>query len=713
MSGLSRVVLFGSAAAQRKLGVLLAVCCIVLSSVGVYWNSLDAPFIFDDFPSIRDNTTIRDLASLGTVLSPPPEGSGVTGRPIVNLSLALNYAIGGLEVGGYHWFNVILHTMSGLVLFGLVRRTLTLPTLKEKFGERATLMAMIIAVIWCVHPLQTESVTCVIQRTELLFSFWYLLTFYLFVLGVDERSHRRISPGSWHCLAVISCLLGMASKEVMVSAPLVVLLYDRTFVAGTFREAWRLRWLSYVGLAATWGLLAYLVIDVGGSRGAAAGFGLGISWWSYLLKQCEAIVLYVKLAFWPYPLVLDYGTAVVLDMREVFFQGIAILLAVIATVYALFKHPMWGFAGMWFFCILAPSSSFVPLVSQTMAEHRMYLPLAMIAAIVVLGSYALLKNRATGLWLAISITLGITTVLRNKDYSSSLSLWTDTVTKWPSNSRAHYNLGIELTPHDRNRAKEHYRTAIRLKSDYAAANYNLGLLYIKDRDFSSAISFLEAAVRMAPHKPEYHRSLGRVYALMGKSVESLNHLLTAQKLAPALKNGGSNRDLDDIEEGIRLLEQQVQRVPDKASNHNNLGRVYAKQGRAEESLEYFRNAHALDPKNAGAAFNYGLQLLNLKRAEEALDPLTQAVLIIPDNFKYRVQLSRALRGVGRFTEANEQLDVAAGVLRGDEAENKLLLARELMITGRKLHAVRLLKDLAREDPSDPKIRSALKEAEAD
>ncbi|MEO6876250.1 MAG: hypothetical protein ABI222_15655, partial [Opitutaceae bacterium] len=361
--------------------IALAGGTLVLAVVAAYANSWNAPFVFDDFMAITQNPTIRHLDRLGDVLSSPAFATGSTGRPMVSLSLALNYAVGGYDVKGYHLANTLIHAVAALALFGLMRRTLLRPVMREKFGAAALPLAFAIALLWALHPLQTESVTFVIQRSESLMGMFYLLTLYGFIRAVESASPRR-----WQIFTVIVCLVGMATKEVMVSAPVLVLLYDRTFVAGSFGRAWQQRRTFYLSLAATWLLLAYTVIAAG-QRGGAAGFGRGVSSWDYALTQCHAIILYLRLAFWPSPLVVDYGTTIVQSLGEVWWQALLLIGLVAGTCFALVRRPAVGFAGVWFFALLAPSSSVVPLITQTMAEHRMYLSLAAVIGLVVLGGY--------------------------------------------------------------------------------------------------------------------------------------------------------------------------------------------------------------------------------------------------------------------------------------------------------------------------------------
>ncbi|MEI6051527.1 MAG: hypothetical protein WCQ44_02395 [Opitutaceae bacterium] len=297
---------------------------VVLLVVLVYAPSLRVPFLFDDADAVLRNPTIRRLD--GAVLHPPADGSTTTGRPVVNISYALNYALSGEEVWSYHVLNVLIHALAALALLGLMRRTLV--ALDPSALRFQPALAGLVALLWALHPLQTETVICIAQRTEALGGLFYLVTLYAFARALADPNN--VSRG-WLLLSVAACLIGMASKEVMVTAPVLVLLYDRTFFSRSFAAAWRERRVFYFALAATWLLLIGLVLQNGGSRGVAAGFGLGLSSWSYLLKQAEGIVHYLRLSAWPHPLVLDYGTAVPASLAEVWWQG-GVVLALLGPV---------------------------------------------------------------------------------------------------------------------------------------------------------------------------------------------------------------------------------------------------------------------------------------------------------------------------------------------------------------------------------------------
>lgn len=520
-----------SVPAFSRRNTLVAAAALGLAGFAVYANSLNVPFVFDDGLAIVDNPTIRHLSALGDVLSPPANGSSTDGRPLVNLSFALNYAFGGTSVRGYHATNLIIHVLAGLVLFGLVRRILTgwSPASREPMSpEPATWWALAVAGLWLVHPLQTESVTCVVQRTESLLGLFYLLCLYASVRGFQSPH-----PGRWYAMAVTAGLAGMATKEVMVTAPVMVFLLDRTFFAGSFAESWRQRKPLHAGLATTWVLLALLLLRTDGTRGTAAGFGLGVTPWTYALTQCEAITTYLWLSLWPQHLVLDYGTDVVAHASQVIPQGLIVLALVGGTILALRRRPVIGFLGAWFLIILSPSSSFVPLVSQPIAEHRMYLPLAALVAGLVAALHAWLGRRALFVCLALAAGLGVRTVQRNGVYQSEVSILQDTVARRPGNVRALNNLGNALARAGRTtEALTPLLDALHLKPDSATAHGNLGNVLDLMGRLPEAETEMSMALQFDPKNNKARYNLGNVLLRLGKNAEAVVQLREASRLEP-------------------------------------------------------------------------------------------------------------------------------------------------------------------------------------
>jgi hypothetical protein len=245
------------------------------------------------------------------------------------------------------------------------------------------------ALLWTLHPLQTEAVTYISQRAESLMGLFYLLTLYGFIRSVTAESRN-----CWLILSVAACFGGMATKQVMVTAPVLVLLYDRAFISGSFRSALANRRWYYASLAATWLWLGFLM-HRSVSRGGRRGFQEEVGWPTYALTELRVVTDYLKLAFWPHPLVFDYGTEILAtDPLAVAPYALILAAILVGVVIAWRRSPMAGFLGAWFFLILAPTSTVVPIAEQPMAESRMYLPLAAVVVLVTLLGYALGRRRA-------------------------------------------------------------------------------------------------------------------------------------------------------------------------------------------------------------------------------------------------------------------------------------------------------------------------------
>jgi tetratricopeptide (TPR) repeat protein len=561
-----------------------------------YANTIHTPFLFDDVGAVMENATIRRLDSLA-IFSPPTDGSTATGRPVVNFSFAINYAVSGENPWSYHALNLAIHAAATLTLFGLLRRTLS-SSVSNLSAALAEPTALVAAALWSLHPLQTESVTCVAQRTESLCGLFYLLTLYAFARGCAmlQRSSRR-----WLALSVACSFVGMATKEVMVTAPLVVFLYDRTFVAGSFAAAWRARRSYYFALAATWSVLLALLSVGSGARGASAGFALGVSWWNYLLTQCEALLLYLRLAAWPHPLILDYGTSIARSLAEVWWQGLLVLSLLAATGWSLVRRPALGFAGACFFLILSPSSSFVPLVTQTMAEHRMYLPLAPLVAVVVLSLGVRFGRTALTVLSVVAVAAFVGTVARNRTYRDAVTIWTDNVANRPLNPRGHLNLALAL--HHAGRIAEAHASfarAVALDPGYVTAQFNWAVALLAESRTDEAISRFETTVRLAPDHVDAHRQLAAIAERGGRPTDVEKHFGDVLRLVPGdltahRKLGLLLARAERLAPAAEHFRAVLRQLPDDADAHANLGNVLLLTGQTREAITSYESALRLRP----------------------------------------------------------------------------------------------------------------------
>jgi len=560
-----------------RLGLLALLAGLVFLA---YRNSLDVPFLFDDEPAITANPRIRHLWPFGD------HGYAVqsteAGRPVVRFTLALNYRFGGLEPRGYHLFNLGLHLGSALLLFELLWRLLAAPRAAAGLRASAPFLAAGVTALWSVHPLLTDAVTYVIQRTELLMSFFLLATLLCALRGAQGGAR-------WNGLAVLCCFLGMGCKEAMAMAPVLVVLMERAFVFGTFREGFaRRRWV-YAALFASWIPLALIVAS--GPRDQTAGWHLGIPWWRYLLTQGPVILHYLELVFWPAGLVLDYGKRLAEGPRE-WWLGVSVVGALfLASAWACVKLPTLGFAGACFFLILAPSSSIVPILTEVGAERRMYLPLAALLAVLLLGLWWLvsalmsregLRRGVFGALVGMLVLLATpATIARNAVLRSELTAWQDAVAKRPDNPGAHNNLGrVYAKRGELELARQHFETAVGLPDCGVDAYTNLGLVLADLGRLEESEAYLGTVVRDNPDFAQGHEYLGSVLMRREKWADARASYETCLRLgrrSASILNDHARTlfKLGDLEGAIARLEEALELEPDHAIARANLEKMRA------------------------------------------------------------------------------------------------------------------------------------------
>jgi tetratricopeptide (TPR) repeat protein len=599
---------------------------ILLITSAAYASSFDGVLVFDDEPAIAANTHIRRLWPLSVAMSAPPDTT-VSGRPVVSLSLAINYALApaadrdvfsvpfdapataskalARNLWGYHLMNLAVHILAALTLFGLVRRTLLTPRMRGRYGDAATPLACGMALLWAVHPLQTGAVTYVVQRAESLMGLWCLLTLYCAIRAAEgpaKAGHHvpevrgvRLQADHpwWTAAAVGSCALGMATKESMAAAPLIVVAWDHVFA-----EVRRSRMALYAALAATWVILAVLV--AGGHRTHAVGFGFAaLPWHTYLLTQAGVIVHYVRLAIVPWPLVLDYDWPAARAIAAA--PAVAVVAAAVAlTGWGLIRRAPAAFAGMWFFAILAPTSSVIPVATEIAAEHRMYLPLAAIVALVVMSAIVAVPRRLRPAFTAaiavVIVVFGILTDARNRVYASYEGIWLDTIDKRPANSRARTNYATAmLLRGEVAEAERHLRAAVDSRPDSAEAQAGLGATLCAQDKFAEGIAHLQRAIAIEPDYADAHRDLGEAFAASGQLAAAGQSFERALALRPddvfllnrAAWIRATARD-DDLRNGAQAIDLAKRAVHltgrREVSSLDTLAAAYAEAGRFDEAL---------------------------------------------------------------------------------------------------------------------------------
>jgi protein O-mannosyl-transferase len=584
--------------APRSSVATVAAMLIIVASVALaYASSFRGAWLYDDQGAILENSTLRQV--IGSWSPPAHSGLPVGGRPLVNMSLAINYAVSGPAIWSYHLGNTLIHVAAALLLFGIVRRTAE----RRRAGLSGpaggiTCFAGAVAVLWAVHPLATEAVAYVAQRAESLMACFYLLTLYGFIRAV-EADRRR-----WYAVSAVACCLGMASKEVMVSAPLAVFLYDRTFVSRSWAAAWRQRWRYYLTLAASWGILVGLLIANGG-RGGTAGFGLDTTVLRYAVAQIHAHLLYLKLAIWPHPLVFDYGTDVVPFAGYGLVAGVVVGALIFATIYGVWRRSVLGFLGAIYFGLLIPTSSVMPIATEPMAEHRMYLPLA---AVLCAGGWAVSRclrhRRLASVVLAAALT--ILTVRRASDYRSARVMWTDTLLKCPTNARAQYNLGqVLLNEGDIDGASLHLSAALAIRPKFPSALHGLSQALLRRGRVGEAQQRAEAALQLQPNFADAHNDLGSALLLTGDATAALREFQSAVQLSPQnidFRNnlGAVLGQLNRLPEARTQYEHALHLRPDLPFLHFGLANTLVRLGELSAAITEYELTVKLDPKYPGA-----------------------------------------------------------------------------------------------------------------
>jgi tetratricopeptide (TPR) repeat protein len=514
-----------------------------------------------------------------------------SGRPLVNLSLALNYFFDGYDTLGYHAVNIVIHVLSSVLLYGVIRRTLLLDRFHDKFGAASWQLGLAVALVWAIHPLQTDSVEYVSQRTESLMGLCYIATLYASLryftaAGTREKVVAAIS-------ASLACLSGMACKEVMVSAPVMALLFDRAFISGSIPTALKRSWPLYAGLAAGWLLLLGLNIDA--PRSHAAGLGTGLPVYAWWFTEAKVVLLYLGLSIWPWPLVIHHETPFVWTFAAALPWLLPVCLLGITTLVLLWRRNTLGYLGAWFFIILSPTLV-VPMPSEVLAERRMYLPLAAVVVLVIVGGFAASSELAARRWsvegprgrwpplrktmiasVAVSIVFCAVTSYRLSAYRDVVTIWRDAVAHQPNNVRATINLGCALEDAgQREQAIAQFEHALEIdpqNPDAGLAHRSLGLAWANLSQPEKAIPHLEQAMRLRPDVAKDHRVLGCL-------------LLSVRRFPQA----------------VEQLELAARDQPNDVLAFANLAAAYANIGRSSEAIRMAEHARALAVTQGAASW---------------------------------------------------------------------------------------------------------------
>src|SRR3989339_538889 len=560
-----------------SLPVLILV--IVCFSQFIYLTSLSNQFVYDDEFTIVTNYFVKTWNNFPLLFNSDyfKLSGELSYRPIVTLSYFIDYTLWKLNPFGFHFTNTLLHTLNSVLLFFLLKRI---------FNCRTT--SFITTIIFSCHPVLTEAVNAVSYREDLLAATFFIAAFLLYMkTSKDERS---FSPAYF---ASVGCyLLGIFSKEMAITLPLLIFLYDLIFTKAQSLSYKLTRYYTGYILATIFYLLMRFVVlyNPVESHVSYPGGSIFINF----LTMSKVLASYMKLFFVPATLCADYVIPYSTSLFETsFIVSLLLLVAVIVITYRLFfSSKILFFSVVWFFVSLLPVLNIVP-IENIMAERYLCLPI--IGFCMVIGNLLVHSQNKIDYFnkYYISVTLlvlmlgifSFKTMKQNTVWADQTVLWTNTARISPKSFKAHNNLGnIYRNAGRLDEAIVELQYALSLYNDYIDAHNNLGVTYRKKGMLKEALLEYQRALQINPHYPYAHNNLGVLYA---KS----NYLDLA----------------------INEFNNAVANKPDYADAYNNLGAAYFNNKQLDQALEILKMVLSIDPNHHDAR-----ELLNLIYEQKGL-----------------------------------------------------------------------------------------------
>ena len=481
---------------------LLVPSLILLLGTFIYSNTLQGSFNYDDLKFIADNFIIRDISNLKSLWSFSP------GRFFTFLTFALNYHFHQLNVFGYHIFNLAIHLGSAILVWWLGRLIFSTPVMKiDKLFKNSKWVALFTALIFLVHPLQTESVTYIWQRCTSLTGFFYLFSICLYIKFRLLRIQNYTLPkwGAAYVLALIFAVMSMFTKENSITLPAMIILCEFCF----FKPDKFSRWKYIIPF-----LFLLPIVPIVLSLPQSESFNTG---GQYLLTQFRVIVTYIRLLFIPLNQNLDYDYPVVSSLINLpsLVSFVFLVIIIISAMRVFSKYRLVSFGIFWFFLTLAPESSFVPL-DDVIFEHRLYLPIVGFSFFLVSFIDYLFEKKTlklmVGVLLIIIFCFAVLAYRRNLIWKDEFTLWNDVVAKSPKKARPYNNRGnAYIKQGNIQQAISDFNKAIEIYPNYAEAYYNRGTIYDKQGNSTQAISDLSRAIEINSNYVKAYYNRGTIY----------------------------------------------------------------------------------------------------------------------------------------------------------------------------------------------------------
>ena len=682
---------------------------VLISILGfiVYSNTFHCSFHFDDEFLLLDNVALRNIADLKGIWDFLPC------RFIFYLSLALNYHFHQFDVYGYHVVNLALHLATAIMVWWLTLLTLSTPAMtiaaieKNAIGKKsshrsnriapivkqpqekaisgqANCIALFVGLIFVSHPIQTQAVTYIVQRAAIMATLFYVTTLCLYAksrLLLDQKPTSSL-VSVYYSGALLTAVLAMFSKEIAITLPLMILLYEFCFFKTKKNFNWKYL-LPFLLTILIIPITMYLTknihaINSGDLRNAMQGT-TKVSATEYLFTQFRVIVTYIRLIFLPVNQNLDYDYPISQSILELpTFFSLLFLAAILYLGKRLFsKYKLLSFAIFWFFLSLLPESSLFP-INDVIFEHRLYLPLVGYCIFLVCGMYYLFgKKTVTTMVIALTMIIACNSVLayqRNKVWIDEMTLLNDILQKSPNKARPHNNRGnsyMKIAKFDL--ALLDLNKAIELDPDYVEPRVNRGLIYDYQGKLTEALSDYNKAVEIDPHFVGAYDNRGDVYNKLGNFTQAIADYSKAIELDPAFAAAYNNRGnvynkQGNFSQALSDFNKAIELNPKLVEAYGGRGLTYAGGGNFTQAMLDLNKAIELNPNNADSYYSRGLTNARHGDSNQAISDFTKAIELKPKNaeaynnrgFMYVKQgnLAQALSDYNMAIESNPKLDIA-------------------------------------------------------
>ena len=578
---------------------------VVLLPVVVYANSLGNPFHYDDYHSIVDNVNIRSLANLpaffvdsGTFSAEPRSAMY---RPLLLATFAINYAISGYEVWSYHLFGLLLHVGSGYLVMLIGIHLLHHPTAAVKG-----------ALIFALHPINSESVNYISSRSELASGFCIFLALWAFL----RLQPAAENAGTGRVAVLASYIAGLLSKSVTIVLPAILFAYEVILLGRRRPSDWRL----YGMLAAA--TAVYIGVVSRSLHKAVAGDPVR-PYAEQLFSQLKALVFYLKLLLWPSGLNVDHQFQISDSAIAPFDLAAASAgLFCLSALYLLWSKGRSHRVAVFLLCtaILALLPSTLVPLNVLVNEHRLYVASAAFSLALAYAGERL-SHRSGTQWrsailsfsLLIVLALGVVTVSRNRVWASEYALWSDAAAKAPLMARPQFFLGEALAQGGEiDGAIAAYERAIARDESFGTSYGRLGELLLAEGRTRQALRRFEQATEVEPDNSAIWSLRGDCYRILARQATGESSMKAWQQALTSY---------------LRAL----QLAPDDAGLHNNAGILLQQLDRPDEALAHHLQALRLDPQDTRTHVNIGAAHWELGDLTQAVSAFLQAVEVDPDN----------------------------------------------------------------------------------